>query len=128
MATKNEALRNAIADAFGTAWDQGANPSPSELRIFDAGDTLIVTFELPSDAFGAAASGLAQMNGVPLSGVAVAGGIAEHADLVSADGTFQLTGLTVAESDAQLVLDNVDINQNQTVRLYGFNWTDPETV
>ena len=34
----------------------------------------------------------------------------------------------LARPDAQLVLDNVDINQNQTVRLYGFNWTDPETV
>lgn len=122
MATKNAALRNLVADAFGDAFDSGT------LKIYDSGNNLICTFTLAADAFGAAASGTVNLNSTPISDTAGATGIADHADLESNGGTYAITDLTVGESGTQIVLDNVDINSGQTVTLNSFSYTVPATV
>lgn len=120
MATKNADLRNALADAFGTKWDNGT------LKIYTAGNAqLLATFTFDADSFAASANGVVALNGVPMSVAAAASGTAAVADLASENpGTYTLTGLTVGESAAQIILDNTDINSGQTVTLTSFTWTE----
>lgn len=131
MASKNTALRNLLADAFGDAYDD-AGGGVSNLEIYDASDNLLVSFDLNSDAFAAASTGTISLNGLPKTTQAGATGTADHADLVSVDGggttDYTLTGIGVAESGQPITIDNADINSGQDVTLESFDYTEASTT
>lgn len=131
MATKNAALRDAEANAKKAIWDQGANPNPSKIEILHSdGSTILATINLNATAFAAASGGNGQVaaNGVPKTITAIATGTMTTARLVSADGTYQLTGLTVGTSGAHLIVDNTSVTSGQTFNLNSFTFTTPATV
>lgn len=109
-ATVNTAVRNVVADAWADLWNSG------KILIYD-GVTLLATVSLAATAFGDAASGSVTLLGVPLEAIAGDGGIADNATLSSSDDTHQITGLTVGEADAHVILDNTDVNSGQVVRI-----------
>lgn len=119
MATKNTALRNALAEAFGDLWNDGV------LEIRDNTDTVLVSFSLDAtDAFGAAATGKVSATGTPIEATAAATGTADNAVLKSSGGTYELSGLTVGTSGANVIIDNTSIENGQTVNLNQFDWTE----
>lgn len=121
MATKNAALRNKQADDFGALWNSGT------LVIKNSGGTTLVTFTLGADAFGDASSGKIAANGVPLTATGASNGTADNAQLISNGNTYQITGLTVGLSAAQVILDNLSIASGQTVNLTKLEYTITET-
>jgi len=123
MATKNAALRDALATYFGTLWNSGS------LEIQNSANTVLVSFTLGADAFADVATGAIAANGVPIAGTAGNTGTADHAVLKSTGGaTYQITALTVSTSGAQVNIDNLSINSGQTVNLTAFTWTESATV
>lgn len=121
--TKNTALRNTLADAFGGVWDSGT------LEIIDTdGSTVLATFNLAADAFAAASGGAIALSGTPISTTGAASGTAATANLKNAGGTQNITGLTVATSGAQVTIDNTSIAGGQTVNLTAFAWTESATT
>lgn len=129
MPTKNETLRNSLADSFGDLWDQGGAANGSRLHIKDSGGTVLVTFTLNADAFASASTGQISANGLPKTEAASATGTADHAELISADGsTYQLTGLTVDTSNAHVIINNRSITSGEDVTLTQFDWTESDTV
>ena len=121
MATKNAALRNKMSEDFGALW----NGATLQIR---QGSTVLVTFTLPNPAFGSPTDGKIALNGIPLSQTASAAGTADNAQLLSTGSTYQITGLSVGTSAAQVVLDNLSINNGQTVNLTKLEWTESATV
>lgn len=121
MATKNSALRDKMANDWAALWNTGT------LKI-RAGATVLATFTLGADAFANAASGAVAINGAPLTVVAAASGVADNAILESAGATYTISGLTVGEGAAQVVLDNVDINSGQSVTLNSLTYTVSATT
>ena len=123
MATKNEALRNKMAEDFGALWNNGT------LVIRNSSNGVLVTFTLGATAFGSATAGKIAANGVPISAVASATGTAHNAVLTSSGGgTYVLSGLTVGTSSADVILSSLSINENQTVNLTKLEWTEAEGI
>lgn len=131
MPTKNDALRNELADAFGDLWDQGGAAEGSKLQIKDSSKTnpVLVTFTLDADAFATASAGQISANGLPKTVAAAADGTADHADLISADGSsYFITGLTVDTSNAHVIINDASITSGEDVTLEQFDWTESDTV
>ena len=123
MASKNSALRDALANYFAGLWNSGS------LEIQDSSNNVLVSFTLGADAFGDASTGAVAASGVPIAGTAGNTGTADHAVLKSSGGaTYQITALTVSTSGAQVNIDNLSINSGQTVNLTAFTWTESATV
>lgn len=118
MATKNTALRNLLADAFGDNFNSGT------LEIL-AGATVLVSFTLPADAFAAAASGQVTLNNTPITEQASNGGTADGARIRSNGGTYEVSGLSVGTSGAQVNINDLNIVSGQDVDLNSFSWTVP---
>lgn len=130
-AIKNLALRNAVIELWAPLWDQGASPAPSQLILRRADGEALVSLPLAADAFGAADDGAVAALGLPLIAIATLSGDAVTADLVSADESKSITGLTVAEAAAEgvdVVVQNVRINLGQKVLVSLFTWSERELV
>lgn len=122
MATKNTALRNLLADAFGDAMDGGF------LDILD-GATVLATIPLDADAFAAASSGVLTGNALPIATVGLDDGEADSATLRSADSPVkEITGLTVGVGTGQVQLSSLTIATDQPVNLTAIGWTESATV
>lgn len=127
---KNDALINAEATAFKDLFDGGtlqirsggqpANPNSG------ATGTLLATINLPDPAFGAAAGGVISKTGV-WQAVAVANGTAGWARFISADTTHTFD-VSVAESAADLIIDDDAIVSGGVVTCTGFTFTCPNGV
>lgn len=86
--------RNAAADGVVDLTDLGVGTAVLEIysgvapaNIGDApGGTLLVSFDLPNPAFGAAAAGVATALGVPIAAVGVGAGTAGYGRLLDRDG------------------------------------------
>lgn len=137
MATKNEELRNTLANAFGDAWNQGGAADGSKLNIKDVNGNILVAFTLDADAFEPAGTGtISAKNGTgnvsqsnPKTVQAQNTGEANSAELISADGvTYKLTGLTVGTSNAQVIISSTSITSGDQVSLTQFDWTEPNTI
>lgn len=122
MATKNAALRNKMADDFGALFNSGT------IKIRTAADAVLVTFTLGATAFGAATAGKISASGTPIEATASAAGTAANAILESSTSTYVLSGLTVATSLANVIIDNTSIENGQTVNLTAFDWTEAEGI
>ena len=123
MATKNTALRNAMADDFGTLFNSGS------IIIRDSSNATLVTFSLHTTAFDAAAEGVIEAAAASLAEATATGtGTAHNAILQSSDSLLQVTGLTVGTAAAQVLLSNLAIETDQAVTLTQFSWTEGATV
>ena len=123
MATKNTALRNAMADDFGTLFNSGS------IIIRDSSNATLVTFSLHTTAFDAAAEGVIEAAAASLVEATATGtGTADNAILQSSDSSMQVTGLTVGTSAAQVLLSDLAIEAGQAVTLTQFSWTEGATV
>lgn len=125
MATKSAELRTQMAADFAATITTGTDGM--KLSIFDAGSVLLVEFT--GLAFAAGAAGVQSVSGVPITATAVATGTAENATVASDEATPKtITGLTVATSAAQVIIDNTSINSGQDVTLQSFSWTESADV
>lgn len=119
MATKNTALRNLLADVVGDNFNNGT------LVIGTAAmATTLVTFSLPADAFGASATGVITLLGVPDGVAAGDTGTAAEAELKSSGDTYTVVALTVGTGGTDVVIDNTSIVSGQTVTLNSLTWTE----
>ena len=119
MGTKNTALRDLLADVVGDNYNNGT------LVIGTTGMALtLATFTLPADAFGASATGVITLLGVPDTVSAANTGAAAEATLNSSGSTYTVTGLTVATSSADVIIDNTSIVSGQNVTLNSCTWTE----
>lgn len=120
-------VRNSLLDAIETTI--GTSPRlqirtglmPSDCSAADSG-TLLVEMTLPSDWMAAAASGSKAKLGT-WQAVATASGTAGHFRIKNNAGDITHIQGTVATSNGDLLLDNVQINSGQTVTINSFTLT-----
>lgn len=111
--THNAALLNALATDFGNKFNSGT------LEIRTAADAVLATITLPASAFTAASGGSISRNGT-WSATASASGVAAKAVFIS--GSNQST-VTVGESAAEMIINDVDIVSGGTVTVTSFTYT-----
>lgn len=129
--TINTALQNFQADAVGTDLDggfidiyTGTQPAPN---VAPTG-TLLVSFALPANAYQAAAAGVVQIT-APLSGVAVANGVAGYAQQRNAANTRWMYGsVTVVGGGGQVQLTDLGIDAGNVIVLTSSTITQPSGV
>jgi hypothetical protein len=93
-----------------------ASVSPGWLEIGTAGmGTVLVAIGLAKPSFSENGEGVLTMLELPLSGTAVATGMAAAARFSNGDGAFVANGLTVGLSGADINISNIDIQVGDTV-------------
>lgn len=117
--------RNAMADAFDDQVNGGANPGGLRLWSGTAADgTMLADFTFQNPAFGAAATGVLTLNGVPIAATADATGTVQSADIVS-----DLAGTPVRQADfdegAELTISNPSLASGQDLNLTALTFTQP---
>lgn len=124
---KNDALRNAQANAFGDLWNNGKIQIRTGGQPADPDDaasgTLLVEITLPADAFGAAASAVISKSGT-WSAAAVASATAGWARFISSD-TLKTFDVTVGEAGDDLTIDEEDIVSGNIITVTSFTFTVP---
>ena len=134
--------RNAYADDIDARINNGA--SSGQLRIYsstiptdaDATESTNeqVAIDLQEPAFGAAVNGVIQLQGTPVgtAGAVPAGGpVATHFRIYDGDTGGTRTCVcqgTVGTSDADLILSNVNIAENDEVTLQTLDITVPNSL
>lgn len=121
--------RNARLDAIET--ELGASPKlkirtgaqPADCATADAG-TVLGTFDLPSDAFAAAASGSKAKTGTWQETAADASGTAAHFRLYKTDGSTCVMQGSVGQGTGDLSLDNTAIVLGQQITINTFTISD----
>lgn len=113
--------RNNMADGIDDAVNAGTGTAT--FAILDGGVT-VVSFNLSSPAFGAAATGAIALQGTTLTASAAATGVVDTFEIRSKNGTAQILG-TVGTSGSDLTIDNTNINNGQTVKITSFTWNAP---
>ncbi len=83
---------------------------------------VLATIALPIAPF-SIASGVATLQGVPLSAIASAGGTAAKAELRNNSGTVVRDGLTVGTSGTDVIIPNTTIDVNNKVEVTAFTIT-----
>lgn len=126
----NTAMRNRLADSFGTAFDGGTlelrtGAQPASANNADAG-SLLATITLPADSFGAAASGVASKAGT-WTDVVDAGGTVAHGRFKSSGGGSLVSDVSVSESGGggDVIIDDDLLVLNGTVTITAFTVTMP---
>lgn len=116
--TYNNAMRSVLSDEFTATFAGGT----LEIRTA-GGTTLLGIITLPNPCFGAASNGLSTKTGT-WSVTAVATGTARQAIFKSSD-TFKTATLTVAESAADVIIDNEDVISGGTITVSTFTYATP---
>lgn len=125
MATRfNTASANRLADSLGTAFDSGfldiyTGAQPASAND-DATGTLLVSIDLPADAFAAAADGVAALSGV-WAADGVAAGLAGWGRFRNAGDTLRMD----VSVGVELLLDDANISIGETVTISAFTFTQP---
>lgn len=117
--------RNALADAFDDLVNAGANPGG--LRLWtgtDADGTQLAAFTFQNPAFGAAATGVITLAGVPIATTGLADGTCQSADVVQ---DLAGTPVRVADIDegAELTMSNASVATSQDLNLTAMTFTVP---
>lgn len=122
-----EAARNDMVDALTVLVDAGTTNPTGTFEVWTAGFAIkLVDIDVPNPAFGAAAAGVATLNGVPLTGIAVATGTAAVFKMVDRDDAEVYRGTVgIAGSGADAIIDSTSITINDTVQLNSHSITGP---
>jgi hypothetical protein len=114
------AVRTTVADAVVDAIDGGSGAG--ELRFYTSNyATLLCTITLADPAFGAASSGAAALNSVPLEGTCVAGGTVAKFRFLDSDATEILNG-DVSTSGSDINLNQTTVVTNDVIRITGITY------
>lgn len=116
------ALRNVLADAIDNEVNTGAGTAT--LVFETSGDVEVATIDLQNPAFGAAATGVITLQGVPLSDTSATGGTVAQASLEDRDGTKQLE-MTVGTSGTEIIISSTSIAATDQVDLNSLTITVP---
>ena len=127
------AARTAAVDGAADQIDVGAGTAKLQLRtgaapvaITDAAaGTLLGEFDLPTPAFGAGASGVATLLGVPIAEVGLAAGDIGHARFVNRNGDATGDTNSVGTSGTQVIVDTVTVSVGLPITLVSATWTMP---
>jgi hypothetical protein len=115
MASYAPALKSARMQAVIKAID--ANLEPAFMEIGTAGlAVMMITITLSDPSF-TEANGVIAMNDMPKWGTAMVAGKLIEARIRDGGGNVVISGLTVGLSDADIILDFVDVAEGQTVTL-----------
>jgi di/tripeptidase len=107
-------LKSARMQAVIDAIDSDVNPGFVQIGTAGMG-TVLVAITLAQPSFSEDGEGTITMLGTPVSGSASAAGIAANATIMNGAGAEVVTGLTVALSNADIIISNVDIGQGDSV-------------
>lgn len=135
MATRlSTSARNASADAAVDLLDAGAGAGEIEVRTgaqpatpnTAPTGTLLLTFTLNDPAFGAAAAGVATLQGVPLAAVGAAAGDAGWFRAMDSNGNAVFDGsVTATGGGGQLELSTVAVSVGLDVEITAGTYTVP---
>lgn len=122
MPTVSDAAKSAALSGFLTLVEGGAGATT--INIYEAGspDTLLVSYDLPADAFeeDGETAGQANLLGVPLVGTGVADGAADKYTIANGDSVVCVTGtVTLTGQGGGMQLASVDVTIGQQVNLTG---------
>lgn len=123
-----DARLNAIETTVGAApiLRLRTGAQPANCAAADSG-TVVISYTLPSDWAAAASNGSKAFNGNPVStGAASAQGTLGHYRLYAADGTtcHKQGSITATGGGGDLTVDNVSVNNGQTVQITTWSLTD----
>lgn len=107
------AVKNTRMTAVRDAIDAGAGSG--KLKIYTAGYALLLVEIALSDPCGTVSNGILTFSGLPKSGVAGNTGVAAIARLTDSTDTLVADGLTVGLSATDIIIDNTNIANGQTV-------------
>lgn len=113
--THTTAIRNGLADYVADQHDVGGGTSKLQIRD---GVTVLIEFNLPNPAFGAAAAGIVTLLGVPIATTAAADGVADNFITLNRGGTQILAGsVTATGMGGDIVVSNTNIALGQNASL-----------
>lgn len=129
----SDAVRNASADGAVDQTDVGAGTAVLEVYTGSApasiGDapagTLLLSFDLPNPAFGAAAAGVATLAGVPISDVGVGAGTASYARFVNRNGDAVMDTESVGTAATEVIMSTTTVSVGLDVDLTAATITMP---
>jgi len=116
------ALRNVLADAIDNEINTGAGTATFVFET--SGDVEVATINLQNPAFGAAATGVITLQGVPLSDSSATGGTTVQASVFDRDTTKQFE-LTVGTSGTEIIISSTVIGATDQVDLTALTVTVP---
>ena len=116
--TLNVDSRNELAAALGALFNSGT----LEIRT-SGGASLLATISLPASAFGSPSAGAVAKSGV-WSVTASGSGVARVGRFISSD-TNKTMEVTIAESAAEMIIDDENIVSGGTVTINTFTITQP---
>ena len=116
------ALRNVLADAIDNEINTGAGTATFVFET--SGDVEVATINLQNPAFGAAATGVITLQGVPLSDSSATGGTIVQASVFDRDTTKQFE-LTVGTSGTEIIISSTVIGATDQVDLTALTVTVP---
>lgn len=107
--------RNALSDALDALINTGAGTATLTLRN---STTVLVTFNLQNPAFGASATGVITLQGVPISAVASAGSATtpDNYQVINRDSSLVMSGSVTGTGP---------ITSGETVNLNSYTYTTP---
>lgn len=116
------ALRSVLADAIDAEINTGAGTAT--LLFETSADAEVATINLANPAFGAAASGVITLAGVPLSDVSATGGTVAQASIYDRDGSKQFE-LTVGTGGTEIIISSTAVAATDQVDLTALTITVP---
>ncbi len=122
MATHPPAVRNSIADGVVDQLDNGAG-NPEFIFQTDLLATVATLLMNGTNAFGAAAAGIATANAIADDSSAV-GGVTDRCVLNDRDGTTIIEG-TVGTSGTDIIISDTTIPNGATVQISSLTYTAP---
>lgn len=126
--TLSTAARNAAADAIVDLVDGGSGDSTGDFQFLD-GASPIVIIDTAATAFGAAATGVATLAGVPLSGTATGDSSSPGIDVFNvrnkSNATIFSGSCSGAGGGGDIEFDNAIVLTDQVVNLTSLTFTMP---
>jgi len=116
------ATRNALADAFDALVNTGAGTA--QLRLETSGDVEVATFDLQNPAFGAAASGVITLQGVPIQDTSATGGTVAQGSIYNRNGD-KVSESPAATSGQEITMSSLVVGAGETVTLTSLTVTQP---
>lgn len=124
--THATALRSVLADAVDNYLNTTGSADASADLVIRASTTILVTFVLANPAFGAAASGVITLAGVPISATAGATGTADNFIIRDRDNASAVLGsVTATGGGGDITVSNTSITNGQSCSLDSLTYTAP---
>ena len=116
------AMRNALADAFDARVN--ADASPGYMQLETSADAEVATFTFQDPAFGAAATGVITLLGVPIQDTSATGGTVAQGSIYDGANT-KLAEAAAATSAQPITVSSTTIGATETVTLTSLTVTVP---